>query len=548
MKRRNFIKASAAAAAGVPFMLGGAPGRAFGRSPLLSALIPQASNDRVLVLINLEGGNDGLNTVIPFEDPEYIKNRPNTGFISAQERSVLVGSTKLRDDLALNPMLGTMGLQATKFMKLWDEGKLAIVNNVGYADPNRSHFRSTDIWNSASDSHVVLATGWLGRYLETEHPNYPTSVKPGDDPIAMQLGPALSPVFQGGKSGMGLAVVDPSKYNAADAFADDAVPNTAAGMELGYVRSILLQSDLYGDRFKQLFPTPPKNKATYPVNNRLAEQLKRVAWCIAAGMQTKVYYVSQNGYDTHVQQNSKDPSAGHGLLLTQLSDAIAAFQADLEASGVADRVIGMTYSEFGRRVNDNASDGTDHGTCAPQFLFGSQVNGEVYGSTPSLTDLDENADLKWQVDFRQLYSGVLSDWFGLSDPLRKAVLNDSGSGDRFKFDVPVNASSKVQSLIRTPAKGVEAQPIASKHVELRQNFPNPFNPLTKIEFALSEAAFVNLEIFDGRGTKVKTLVNSKLGRGEHVAEFEALGLPTGTYYYRMESGDQVETRAMTLVK
>jgi uncharacterized protein (DUF1501 family) len=544
MKRRDFIKQGAAGVAmagALPLAIGGMPGRAFARSPFYDAVANAAGEgDRILVLINLEGGNDGLNTVIPFEDPIYQTKRPNTGFLSAAEQTILRNEFKLRDGVALNSVMDyRASVGQRQMMKLWNDGKLAIVNNVGYADPNRSHFRSTDIWNTASDSNVILTTGWIGRYLQTEFPEYPLDVKPGDDPVAIQIGAALNPVFQSGRGGMGLAVLDPSKYNAASAYEDDTPPATAAGAELSYVRSVLLQSDLYGDRFKAITPT---NKVAYPQNNRLADQLKRVAWCINSGFKTRVYFVTLNGFDTHVQQNSKDASVGHGLLLNLLSSAIASFQADLEAMGVAERVIGMTYSEFGRRVDDNDSNGTDHGTCAPQFLFGNQINGELYGAMPNLADLDENLDLKWQVDFRQLYANVLGDWFGVSEPLRKAILDDKS----FTFDVPVNGTTKVQSLIKSPLKSVAP---AERHIaELQANYPNPFIDHTKINFALSESAAVLLEVYDSRGAKVRTLVSGKLGRGPHEATLDAMGLGSGTYYCRLEADGKVQTRAIVLAK
>jgi uncharacterized protein (DUF1501 family) len=544
MKRRDFIKQSVAgvAAAGVlPLAIGGMPGRAFAHNPFYDAITNAASDsDRILVLINLEGGNDGLNTVIPFEDPIYTTKRPNTGFLSAGEQTILRNEFKLRDGVALNSVMDYRASAGQKqMMKLWKDGKLAVVNNVGYADPNRSHFRSTDIWNTASDSKVILTTGWIGRYLQTQFPEYPLDVKPGDDPVAIQIGAALNPVFQSGRGGMGLAVLDPSKYNAASAYEDDAPPDTASGAELSYVRSVLLQSDLYGDRFKTLTPT---NKVPYPTNNRLADQLKRVAWCINAGFKTRVYFVTLNGFDTHVQQNSKDATAGHGMLLSLLSGAIAAFQSDLEAMGQAERVIGMTYSEFGRRVDDNDSNGTDHGTCAPQFLFGNQINGELYGAMPNLSDLDENLDLKWQVDFRQLYANILGDWFGVSEPLRKAILDEKS----FTFNVPVNGSSKIQSLIKTPLSGVVAE--ERQIAELTANYPNPFIDHTRITFALSEAALVSLDVYDSRGAKVRTLVNGKLGRGPHEASLDAMGLASGTYYCRLEADGKVQTRAIVLAK
>lgn len=545
MKRRSFIKAGTAgvAAGMLPVSIGGLPGRAFGRNPFFDAIANAANDtDRILVLINLEGGNDGLNTVIPFEDPIYNTKRPETGFLSTAEHNLLRNSYKIRDGVALNPVTDVAS-NPQRWMKLWNDGKLAIVNNVGYADPNRSHFRSTDIWNTASESSVILTTGWIGRYLQTQYPEYPLDVQAGDDPIAIQIGAALNPVFQSGRGGMGLAVLDPSKYNAAAAYEDDTPPDNAAGAELSYVRSVLLQSDLYGDRFASISAT---NNVSYPLNNRIADQLKRVAWCIGSGFKTRVYFVSQNGYDTHVQQNSKDAAAGHGLLLSQLSQAIASFQADLEAFGVADRVIGMTYSEFGRRVDDNGSAGTDHGTCAPQFLFGTQINGELYGAMPNLSDLDENEDLKWKVDFRQLYANVLGDWFGVSEPMRKAILNDTGGTDRFAFNVPVNGTSTIQSLIKTPASSVA--PEVRQVAQLQPNYPNPFIDHTRLSFVLSEAAQVSLEVYDSRGSKVRTLLQGKLGRGPHEATFEALGLTSGTYYCRLEADGQIQTSKIILEK
>lgn len=544
MKRRDLLKALplGMAAAAVPFSFGGFAGRAFGKSPLLSALTNTLStnSDRVLVLINLQGGNDGLNTIIPFNDPLYATNRPDIGFTASA-----LANHKIRPDLAINPNMDFSG--GPQLLKMFNEGKLAIMQNVGYADPNRSHFRSTDIWNTASDSNVIVTTGWVGRYLESLAPNYPIGVAKGDDPLAIEIGTALSPVFQGSQAEMGLAITDPSKFTAASSYSDDPVPNTPAGAELDFIRSILLQSDVYGDRFKSLFPSTPQSAVSYNSANPLATQLQKVAWCIGKGMSTKVYFVSLGSFDTHINQYSDArDTTGQGQLLYWLADAISTFQADLEKMGVADRVIGMTYSEFGRRVEQNASKGTDHGTCAPQFVFGTQVNGDLYGAAPNLSDLDANGDLKWQTDFRQLYTAILGDWFGLDQSLQKSILFDSTNGHRFLSQFQVNGSSKVQGLIRTPADAVAAA--AANSFVLHQNYPNPFNPSTTIRFALAESAFVRLEVYDGRGSLVRTLVQERLGRGEHRAMFDASGLTSGVYYYRLEAGHTVQTKAMELLK
>ncbi len=548
MKRRDVLKALplGAIAMGVPFSFGGFAGRAFGKSPLLGTLLNAQSNDgKVLVIINMQGGNDGLNTIVPYQDPLYATNRPKIGLDPTKLDAVKIGQT----GLAFNPNMED-GKNA-KFLKLFNDGKLAILQNVGYATPNLSHFRSTDIWNTASDSELILSTGWIGRYLEDAvDPAYPSDVKPGDDPLAIQIAPTLSPIFQGSKLQMGIAVSDPSYYTAATNYADDPPTSTNAGAELAFVRTVLEQSDIYGAQFNALFPNhkTPTSNTKYPASNSLAVQLQRVAWCIKQGMKTKVYFVTIGGFDTHVQQNSKTAVSGQDLLLNYLSEAISLFQANLEEWGIADNVVGMTYSEFGRRVNENGSQGTDHGTCAPQFVFGTQVSGGVYGPNPSLSDLDANLDLKWKIDFRQMYASVLGDWFGVNQNLRKAILNDNTtSGERFDFSLPLNGSGTKQSLFRNP-QAVDRQPVSASNFVLYQNYPNPFNPSTQIKFAVSAAAPTILEVFDGRGALINTLVNERMGRGEHEITFDASRLTSGTYFYRLQVGSEVQTKSMTLVK
>ena len=558
MKRRDFIKALplGVAAVGVPFSIGGFAGRAFGRSPMLDSILNGSDgSDRILVLINLQGGNDGLNTVIPYNDPVYGKSRPTIGFgppsYAALQGTLLSSSKVARPNLAFNPSLAMASGTVPSFYDLFTAGKVAVVNNVGYPSPNLSHFRSTDIWNTASDSNVVLTTGWLGRYLEEAvDTNYPADVKSGDDPLAITIGGASSASLQGTTFGMGIAVLDPSNYLTAGAPQTETTANTNAGVELAYVRGIYEQSDIYATQFSKYFTKgqTPKNNVAYPATS-IATQLQRVAWCIAAGMKTKVYFVQLGGFDTHINQNAKDATAGQGQLLMQLGQAIAAFQTDIEKAGMADRVIGMTYSEFGRRVNENGSGGTDHGTSAPQFLFGSQINGEVYSSSPDLVNLDSNADLVWKVDFRQLYTSVLGDWFGVSQQMRKAILMDKTTGsEQFVFNIPVNGSSTIQSLIKTPAtQGVQSSPQDLDFV-LNPNHPNPFTSSTTISFALARTMPVKLEVYSERGDRIAQLANATLGRGTHEFVFAANGLGSGTYICRLAVGDGVVVRQMKVVK
>jgi len=561
MKRRDFIKTLplGVAAASIPFTVGGLfSGKAFGRSPQLDALLnTQADTNKVLVIINLQGGNDGLNTVIPFQDSNYDKQRPDIGYI--KDKNVLT-PYQLRGDLALNPPLGT------DFYNMFHDGKLAVIQNVGYADPNRSHFRATDIWNSASDSETVVFTGWMGRYLELQAPNYPQSIQPGDDPLAIAIDYSTTLIFQGGKSVMASAIIDPSKYNPAINYTDDTPPNTNAGAELGFVRAVLTASDAYGKRFKEVFATSDstKNTVAYPSGNPLAVQLQKVAWCINAGLKTRVYFVTLGGFDTHVSQNTKDPTVGQGLLHKNLGEAISLFQKDLENMNLADNVIGMTYSEFGRRVNQNGSFGTDHGTAAPMFLFGKSVNGELYGNTPYLNPYDPNhpndpttldlyGDLRWQFDFRQVYAALLTQWFGADDVLRKAILNkpeftqtSDFTDPRLGFRFPINGTNNWQNLLGTPELG--APKAQNLPFALYQNQPNPFTGVTTMQFALSEAGKVLLEVFDRRGSLVATAANGYYSRGTNQVIFDGRNLASGTYYCRLEVGGNAQTKQMMLVK
>lgn len=556
MKRRDFIKhiPLGLAAASIPFSVGGFSGRAFGKSPMLDALLnTQGDTDRVLVLINLQGGNDGLNMVIPFEDPLYASNRAGIGFTSAGDKASLA-NYKLRTDLALNPVMGITPGQnptPTKFMDMFTNGKLAVLQNVGYTNPNRSHFRATDIWNSGTDSNLVISTGWLGRYLETLVPeDYPLSIN-SPDPVAISIDYSTSLAFQGDKSVMALAVTDPSKYSAAANYPDDTNPANNFGNELSFVRGVLQQSDVYGARFASVFSNAnaTKNKVAYSTTNNLAQQLKKVAWCINAGMTTKVYFVSLSGFDTHVNENSKNTAQGQGLLLSMLAEAISTFQQDIELMGVADRVLGMTYSEFGRRVNQNGSSGTDHGTCAPMFVFGNGVNGEVYGRHPDLKNLDIYADLVNQFDFRQVYASLLTQWFGANDTLRKSILNKPEFSTQAEFlsQFPINGSGTMQNLIKNPINGVSPTSRPASAI-LYQNYPNPVRSHTEIRFDLAEGSRVTLEVFDARGELMATLADTYHGSGTYTIPFDASRLASGTYYYRLDAAGVVESRAMTIVR
>ncbi|MDW8019589.1 MAG: DUF1501 domain-containing protein, partial [Chloroherpetonaceae bacterium] len=414
MNRRKFLKT--ASLLGVPLALNGLPISAVAQPSLLDVL-STLPNDRVLVIVQLSGGNDGLNTVIPLDQyGTYQQLRSN---IAIAENRVL----RLTPATGLHPAM-------TALKTLYDEGKVAIVQGVSYPSPNLSHFRATDIWMTASDSNQFLDSGWAGRFLESLYPNfpdgYPNATMP--DPPAIQIGATPSLMLRGSGQSLGIPIQDPETFyrlvsgNSADEQSD--VPDTAAGDELRYIRRVAVQSIQYANQIKAAADRA-QNRATYPApnSNRLADQLRIVARLIAGGLRTRVYHVSLGGFDTHAAQVvTTDTSTGtHANLLGWLSQALAAFQDDLRQLGVAHRVLTMTFSEFGRTVRSNGSVGTDHGTAAPLFLVGEAVRGGIIGTNPNLTNLVNN-QLAMQFDFRQVYASVLGQWFGVSQSSLRAIL------------------------------------------------------------------------------------------------------------------------------
>ena len=359
-----------------------------------SARTPAAGG--ILVLLTLYGGNDGLNTVIPYENGSYLGGRATLGY---QPDQVL----PLADGLGLHPNL-------THLKGLWDAKRLAIVRGVGYPNPDRSHFRSMDIWQSAMPDQQVV-TGWVGRWLDVT----------GNDPLrAVSVGGSLPRTF-GGEKAAGAAVpvgelTLPGSPAVRAAFA--AVSEPSAGASPLAARVAQSGKDLLtvDDAIAHLLAGQPDNGEAAAGStslegtggaNSLRPQLELVARLVKAGSPTRVYGVSLGGFDTHA--NEKETHAG---LLADIDEAVGAFFKSLEGSPQGARVVLVAYSEFGRRVAANGSNGTDHGTAAPMFVAGAPVKGGFYGDEPSLTDLD-NGDLKFTTDFRSVYATLLEELIGV---------------------------------------------------------------------------------------------------------------------------------------
>lgn len=387
MKRRDFLTKTALASGAfmIPAFL----------KPFESFAMDQISGFKNLVIIQLSGGNDGLNTVIPYTNDIYYQKRKT---ISIPQANVVT----LNDTLGLNPNLSAL-------KEIYDQGLMSIINSVGYPNPDRSHFRSMDIWQTASDANQFLTTGWIGRYLDS---NCQTCKTPY---TAIEVDDTLSLAMKGDTM-KGIAVQNPGRlYQTTrepffkdlvqDKQHDDAHLNED---NLGYLYKTMAETYSSADYIQQTSKTY-KITAQYPATG-LANQLKTVSQFINSGMQTRIYYVSLGGFDTHVGQQDQQ-----GRQLKIYGDAVAAFVKDLKATGKLDDTLIMTFSEFGRRVEQNASNGTDHGTANNVFVFGGKLSkAGFYNDGPNLTDLD-SGDLKYQVDFRDIYATLLDKWLDVNN-------------------------------------------------------------------------------------------------------------------------------------
>ena len=518
MKRRDFLRNTVPAGVILPSLVGGFSFRAFSAnsSIMQSLLLPVTETDHVFVIIQLNGGNDGLNMVVPIENfSNYVNARPN---IYIPENKVL----QLNGKAGLHPSM--TGLHA-----MYTNGMLRVIQSVGYPQPSYSHFRATDIWMSASDSNKVVNSGWAGRYLNYEYPNFPNGYPNATmkDPLAIQIGSATSLTVQGPAVSMGMSISSTSNfYNLINGIQDPA-PDTPAGKELTYIRTVAEQTQQYGTVIKAA-AVQTVQQVSYPTNNSLGDQLKIVARLIRGGLQTRIYMVNYGGFDTHSGQvNSTDTATGaHARLLQNVSDAIKAFQDDLKFLGVDDRVVGMTFSEFGRRIKSNGSVGTDHGAAAPLFVFGKNVMGGVLGDTPSIpANATVNDNLPFQYDFRSIYATILSNWLCVNEEdLQQIMLKN------FQVLPLVNASGC-------------KKPINLSGELLISNYPNPFASSTVITFK-TEGGHTLIQIIDTMGKVIANLADKEYTAGTYSVVFESGLLSPGVYYARLQNMATQQVRSM----
>ncbi len=382
--RRDFLGTAAAGGALITF---GAPAPGM----LCQAAAASPDDQRVLVVVELAGGNDGLNTVIPHSDDAYKKAREQIGI-------------KQADTLAVTPELG-LHPSLRGLADLLEQGRFAVVQGVGYENPNRSHFESMDIWHSCQRKSDPRHDGWIGRYLESD------GLESSPDPSALHLGKEKQPFALMSRDVRVPSIQSLKQFRLLGGDAGqvrEAIGQLAQQQHpgendlLSFVQSSTSSALEVSQRMESAGVNYQPSEA-YPTSG-LGQKMETVAKLIASGLQTKVYYVRLDGFDTHANQ----PDA-HAALLREVGEGISTFVRDINAHGDGDRVMVMCFSEFGRRVAENASDGTDHGTAGPVLVAGNQVQAGLIGKHPSLSDLDQG-DLKFHTDFRQVYAAVLENW------------------------------------------------------------------------------------------------------------------------------------------
>ncbi|MBY0433237.1 MAG: DUF1501 domain-containing protein [Cyclobacteriaceae bacterium] len=381
VSRRRFLKQSALITSG-------------------SLLVPQflqalqkegATNaqDQILIVLQLSGGNDGLNTMVPYRNDRYYQMRPT---LSIRQENVL----KVSDEMGFHPAF-------SQLRDLYDEGLLTVINNVGYPNPDRSHFRSMDIWQTASNANEYLSTGWIGRYLDAACPGDNSAIE------AIEIDDMLGLALRSERI-KGMAIKDPKKLFEATQrpFFKKVAEGTSDEPMLAYLYKTMAETASNAayvyDRSSVM-----RSSATYP-NTDFGKRLKTIAELIQSGIQTNVYYASLSGFDTHVSQPDQQ-----ARLLTTYAEAVRSLVNDLKASGNFNRTLIMTFSEFGRRVEENASGGTDHGTANNLFVMGGKLKSPGFlNKKPDLQKLDEG-DLIFDVDFRQVYATLLRKWLNTDD-------------------------------------------------------------------------------------------------------------------------------------
>lgn len=528
MKRRNFLRMSAPLAFS-PVVMKNNLIRPYASASLSKLFGCEEISDRHLVVVQIKGGNDGLNNIIPLSQYDHYKNfRPKIG-IPENDLVNLDNNLELRSQVGLHPSLST-------FKALYERDEFSLIQGVGYANNNKSHFKGTDIWLSGGDSTNQgnnVSSGWMGRYLDHSYPGLagePTLEHP--DPLGIQLGSKQQSLGfhteEQHEAGINLSGQDPAGFytlvsEIGGLPPTDIYPSDYAN-NIQYIVDIEKSTNRYASRITEVF-NAGTNLASYP-DYDLASQLKTVARLIRGGIKTKIFIVTIGGFDTHTNQvDLADPKNGvHAILLAQLSESIMAFQNDINLLGLADRVAGVTFSEFGRRPKENDGAGTDHGTIAPMYLFGKGIKSQVLGTNVDLSMVtgDSNDLLGMQMDYRNVFTALLQDWLGASDK----IISDTMFADFLNTKAPVIDAAMV------------AQPDCYIDSYLRNSllnrnstfnvYPNPASQFIRFRLEAANAGSGIIKIVDMQGQVcIEQSINCQTN--DQVFEVPVVNLWPGNY-------------------
>lgn len=515
MDRRKFIKNSAFIS--LPLVLNGTALQVIAANKSIHA---DFSNGKKLVLIQLDGGNDGLNTLIPLNVYDNLaKVRPH---VVLPENKII----KLTPEQGIHPSM-------EKIKYLFEEEKFMFIQNVGYPQPNLSHFRSKEIVLSASDSKSVIPSGWFGRYLETLHPEYPENYPNPENPhpLAITIGNSSSPTCQGEMNNLGI-VLKKLNTSYSSGSENQNFSDTPYGYELKYVSEIMQKTEKYLEVVSETADNSVILSSKWPDENNLADKLKIVARLIAGGLNTPIYVVNLGGFDTHANQvvEGETHTGKHAELLQMLSEAVYAFQFELFMQKKEDDVLGLVYSEFGRRIASNKSKGTDHGAAYPMMLFGSKVNPVIYGNNPDIPEaVNKKDNLPLEFDFRSIYASILKDWFAMENQQVQDILMNE-----FEY-LPILKSS-VNSEFFSNTDSEELFPV----------FPNPVKETAQIRFK-TKGGLVELELWNANGQLLKKLQTKKYLPGKYKVRFNRGMLSKGNYYIVLRSNGERITQPIFLM-
>jgi uncharacterized protein (DUF1501 family) len=541
MKRRNFLKIFSAAGV-TPFVVNGHALRPFANSKMAKILGScDGIEERILVLIQLKGGNDGLNMIVPTPQYDAYANLRPTIKLDQNSLINLDGTLPSDDQIGLHP-----ALQSLKVM--YDEGRACVVQGVGYQSMNQSHFKGTDLWLTGGDgtpANYTLGSGWMGRALQAIYPDVlgaPTADML--DPLGIQVGdsnPSLGfHTETEHQNALNLSGQDPAGfYSLVQTIGGEPVlnvPDSEQGEQIEYIMGVEQSVSLYAQRITSVFNAGTNSISTYPTSAiggaSLASQLKTIARLISGGCKTKIYLCQLGGFDTH---NAQVDGAGstttgtHADLLQYMADSVKTFLDDLQGMGLADQVVACTFSEFGRCAKENGSDGTDHGTLSSMMLFGKNIQAGVLGTNVNLGNLTNDNQLQGvQHDYRQVFATLLQDWLGANNEVMEqtmfdgyAKLNVVDSAFVVNPDCYLNNGSVATGEALRAARSLRA-------------YPNPARINVEVSYTATRA-------FDGRitlhslGGSVISGSSVRVNEGDNLFFLDVSDLPTGPYFIRLEN-------------